>query len=223
MIPVLTLSAALLAYGALLNRLGWQDRRVYAPLNLVVAGSLTLAARVGGLSWSELGMGGVLPGLAWGLALGAAVAAGLLLAGASPRLRRFVSDRRMAGLGRRELLYQTLFRIPFGTALAEEVLFRGVLLGLWMSRSTVEEAVVGSSLVFGLWHVVPSLQVIRLNRPGLGPGRTAVGVVGAVVLTTVAGVGLCWLRLITGGIVGPTILHAVANSAGALAAHRAQR
>lgn len=220
---LLVLSAALLGYGVLLNRLGWQDRRGYTPINLAVAATLVAGARARGLSWSELGIGGVLPGLIWGVGLGVVAGIGLLLAAGTPRLHRFLTDRRMAGLDRRELLYQVLFRIPFGTALAEEVLFRGVLLGLWMARSSVIEAVVGSSMVFGLWHVAPSLLVIRLNRPGIGRGRLAAGVAGAVVSTTLAGAGLCWLRFLTGGVVGPVVVHASVNSLAAFASHRLQR
>ena len=52
------------------------------------------------------------------------------------------------------MAYESLARIPVGTAVFEEVAFRGVLPGL-IARTTTEPAAVGlSSLLFGLWHVL---------------------------------------------------------------------
>ena len=61
-------------------------------------------------------------------------------------------------------------RIPLETALAEEIIFRGVLLGLGLRTRPRLGAVVSSSIWFGLWHVYPTLGSI-----GRGGGGELVG------------------------------------------------
>ena len=53
-------------------------------------------------------------------------------------------------------VFNPLVRIPFGTVLLEETLFRGVLLALALRRWSVATAVIVTSAIFGLWHVVPT-------------------------------------------------------------------
>lgn len=47
--------------------------------------------------------------------------------------------------------------------------------------------------------------------------------VGAVLATTIAGLGLTWLLVWSGGLLAPIVLHAGVNSVGAVAAWAAQR
>jgi uncharacterized protein len=47
--------------------------------------------------------------------------------------------------------------IPIGTVLLEEVAFRGVLWGLLPTARGTAVATIGSSVLFSLWHVLPSL------------------------------------------------------------------
>ena len=54
------------------------------------------------------------------------------------------------------LIYQTAVRIPLGTALFEELLFRGLLYGAFLRVSGHRGAILGSSAVFGVWHVRPT-------------------------------------------------------------------
>lgn len=62
-------------------------------------------------------------------------------------------------------------RIPRGTALGEEAMFRGALLGLFLRRHTRPTAVLASSTRFGLWHVLPTLDTLDANPAGvLRPG-----------------------------------------------------
>ena len=51
-------------------------------------------------------------------------------------------------------------RIPIGTTVFEELLFRSVLFALLVRLRDVCVAVIMSSIVFGLWHVAP-----RGSRP----------------------------------------------------------
>ena len=55
-----------------------------------------------------------------------------------------------------------------------------------------------ASLAFGLWHVSPTIIGIRINDPHASRHKLWAAVAGAVLLTTVAGLGFTWLRLRTG-------------------------
>ncbi|HWC10158.1 MAG TPA: CPBP family intramembrane glutamic endopeptidase [Acidimicrobiales bacterium] len=181
----------------------------YVPVNLTVAMALLAVARASGLSWEDLGLAGSSVGR--GLAVGAAaflvVSVVLAVGAAVPATRPLFEDER-ADLAGWALVYQGLVRIPLGTVVLEEVAFRGVLLGLLgQGRSTVA-AVAWSSAVFGLWHVVPTVEALRTNR--LDP--TVAAVAGAVVVTAVAGVAFCWLRLRSGSLVAPALAHVATNS-----------
>jgi len=222
---VLGLAGFLTAYNALLNALTLQERRLYLPLNLAMAAVLVLIGRTRGLSWEALGLGaaGVGPGLAMGAVIVVLVVGGLAVAWAVPGLHVFLHDRRMTHVDAGELAYRALLRIPLGTALAEEVAFRGVLFGAWAAHQSEATTLAGSSLAFGLWHIAPTLTLLRLNRIGRTTEHRVVGVAIGVAATTLAGAGLGYLRILTGGIVGPVVVHASVNSLGAVAAFIVQR
>ena len=116
---------------------------------------------------------------------------------------------------------QLLVRIPFATALVEELVFRGVILGFGLRDGDRRRALLVSSIAFGLWHVGSALDPARQQATGdlVGHARasaTAV-VLGDVVATTVGGVGFGWLRLRSGSIVAPAIAHATLNASAYLA------
>jgi len=96
------------------------------------------------------------------------------------------------------------------TALTEELLFRSVLLAL----TTTKLAVAWSSLVFGLWHVLTTLNGLDGNEATESlDGWAAPGSVVAVVIATgVAGVIFTWSRLRSGSAVAPWIVHTAFNS-----------
>lgn len=191
-----------------------QDR-LYLPVNVAVGAGLVAAARTWGLSWEEIGLdvAGVGPGLLWGGAIAAAI--GVAAAGALriPRLRVLFADRRLGALDRRGLAWRALVRMPLGTSAFEEMAFRGVLFGALAQQTSVGWAVVISSTLFGLSHVGPALAMARAN-----PGRItpAAGAVITVAATAVAGVLFALLRIWTGGIVAPILVHWAANASGAV-------
>jgi membrane protease YdiL (CAAX protease family) len=80
-----------------------------------------------------------------------------------------------------------------------------------------------SSIAFGLWHIAPTVNGVRINDPDASERKVRAAVLGAMLLTTVAGLGLTWLRVETGGLLAPIVLHAGINSIGALAAVNACR
>jgi len=145
------------------------------------------------------------------------VVAGLLAVGvALPATRELFADRRVDEGSVAALLYATLVRIPLGTALLEETLFRGVLLGLGLRRWPLRVAVAWSSALFGLWHVLPAGGLSGYNPVVAdavhGPAGRLVVTAAAVAATALAGLAFCWLRLRAGSLLAPVMLHAAANS-----------
>lgn len=194
----------------------------YVPANLAVAAGLVAVARFSGATPTELGLrpDRVRAGLRLGLAVAAVVAAGILVGLAVPGLRRFFADQRLADVSTAGLAYQALVRIPLGTVVLEEVAFRGVLLGL---LGPGRPGVATSSALFGLWHVLPTLEALGANDLAGSPAARTAAVVGAVALTGAAGVIFCGLRLRSGSVVAPAVVHMATNSLGALAAGVALR
>jgi hypothetical protein len=118
------------------------------------------------LPWADAGLGrdGLAEDALWALLLVSLVACGYLLGATLPATRALFVDRRVEHVRRRAGAYQVLVRTPLGTVLLEEVAFRGVLYGLiWHLYGPVLASVVASQL-FGLWHVLPALDLVKLNR-----------------------------------------------------------
>ncbi len=184
----------------------------YVPACMGTAAALVGVARWASVGGGDLGLTG--ESLGAGAVAGAAVALLLGVAALLPRTRPFFADGRMAGVGPMGTAYRALVRIPVGTVALEEIAFRGVLLGLFDRLVPVPWAVGGSCLLFGLWHVVPMKATLATN--GL-PVRPAV-VGAAAVATALAGAGLCWLRLSTGGLAAPAVVHAAASATATVAA-----
>ena len=116
-----------------------------------------------------------------------------------------------------------LIRIPLGTVLWEETAFRGVLLAALLRVLPPRTAVGISAAVFGLWHIRPTLDATAANDLAAGlPGRTA-AVLSGCVLTAAAGVLFTGLRMRSGSLLAPVLVHAAANCLGLLAAAAAHR
>jgi uncharacterized protein len=192
---------------------------LYVPTALLVAVlAVLIAVRLGGCDARDLGLARA--DLGRGLRHGAvamAVVAGLLAVGVTlPATRELFADRRVDEGSVAALLYATLVRIPLGTALLEETLFRGVLLGLGLRRWPRRVAVAWSSALFGLWHVLPAGGLSGYNPVVAdavhGPAGRLVVTAAAVAATAPAGLVFCWLRLRAGSLLAPVMLHAATNS-----------
>jgi uncharacterized protein len=199
----------------------WLPWALYVPGALVLAATLVgVAVRIGGCRWSDLGLDRreFRRGLAYGAAVALPVTVILALGAALPATRGLFQDRRAAGISTAVLLYVILVRVPLGTVVLEETLFRGVLLGLGLRRWSQTMSVTVSCLAFGLWHVLPARHVASFNPvfTGLAGGQLGwlYGVVAAVVATAVAGLVLCWLRLRSRSLLAPALLHATVNGLG---------
>src|SRR6476660_7215011 len=119
---------ASVGYGALLNRL--LPDVVHVPANLTAAATSMVAGRGLGLSASDLGLApsSASAGVRTGLAVAVPLLAGIGVAAAMPATRQFFDDARVRESS--HPYYETALRIPIGTALSEELIFRGALLGL---------------------------------------------------------------------------------------------
>ena len=197
----------------------------YVAANLTAAGVLLAAARASGLSWEELGLARRrLPaGARWGGVCLALVGAGYLAALAVPVVRPLLTDARVAGLDAGELAYQVLVGIPLGTVVWEEVAFRGVLLAALARVLSLRAAIAVSAAVFGVWHVRPTLSALAVNDLAEGPLLTGLAVLLGCLATALAGLVLTWLRLRSGSLLAPALLHLATNSLGTLAAAIALR
>jgi membrane protease YdiL (CAAX protease family) len=223
----LAAAGALLAWNAAVNRV--VPSPAYVPANLAAAGLSLAAARRAGVSAAELGLDRQRAGrgLRVGLAAAAPVVAVVAIGAALPATRRvLVDDRRATTGGAGYALYHTLVRIPLGTAVAEEALFRGALLGLLTQRHPRARAVAVSSALFGCWHVLPTLDTLALNPLGATVGdRAGTGgaVLASVAVTALAGLGFSWLRFRGDSVVAPVVAHAALNSSAFAAARLVSR
>lgn len=222
--PIL-MSAACIAYNNTVNT--WprfQSGGLYVALNLAVTAAATgVGFAVVNLSLDKVGLRGDLRDVWLGTLIALAVTVPIFLVALSRHPGR-VADRRVAALRGPELAYQALVRIPLGTALTEEILFRGVLFASWRAAgSSTITATLVSALVFGLWHIAPMLNLVHANRPQATIRTATLLVVAAVAFTTAAGVALTWLRLETQGLAAPIAFHAGTNSLATIASVIAAR
>ena len=114
----------------------------------------------------------------------------------------------------RAITRTVMLRIPFVTALSEEILFRSVLLYVLLKVSSMPVAILASAVLFGLWHVYePANRHLPGHQKAL---KSAVD----VLATCLAGGVFAWLTLISGSIYASWLLHWLANSTGTLVVHR---
>ncbi len=191
----------------------------YVPFNLGLLGIALLLARGGGATWTSMGMRAdrVRRGIVVGGVIAVAIIAFFVVAVAVPWTRDAFEDQRIIEGSIGLSLYHALFRVPLGTALYEEVLFRGIIFGMLARRASTLSAAVWSSLLFGIWHILPAIDAIETNPIGDALGGSWEPVVAAVVSTFIAGLGFVWLRLYAGSIVAPILVHIASNSTAILA------
>lgn len=210
-------STLVLGYGVVLDRVLPDFSHV--PANLAAAAAAVYLASLAGVSLEDMGLerSRLAPGLKAGLYSVAPIAAAVAVGVALPWSRRFFLDGDVVNASTGRALYEMLVRIPLATALAEELIFRGALLGLFLQRHEPRAAVAFSSTVFGLWHISPTLQSI-VSNPAAGSAAASgawarLGIVaGLVAATAAAGAVFAWLRLKSGSIAAPWIAHTSLNS-----------
>ncbi|MFE7276560.1 CPBP family intramembrane glutamic endopeptidase [Streptomyces sp. NPDC057623] len=214
-------AVAVLAAANLLNNWLARGPALYVAVCVSATAVLLLIARWDGLTPAGLGLdaAAVRKGLRWAPVLAGVVLLVLVLLLAVPAGREAFRDARAADLSVGRLLWVTLVRVPLGTVLLEETAFRGVLWAMIRRRRGTAWATAVSSLLFGLWHLMPSRGVNRSNAAvasvfGDGPAGVAPTVAAAIAATAVAGVVLCELRRRSGSLLPPMALHWAVNSLG---------
>jgi uncharacterized protein len=221
-------SAALAAYNNVIGAQAWH-RRWYAPVNAGAAGAALVAARASGLTAADLGLRRAgQPGRGGGWraagpgrlasALAAATAAGYLTAAALPGTRPLLNDKRVTGLDRRGLVYQAGFRIPVGTVLWEEIAFRGVLHAALRRVLPEPAAIAVATGVFAVWHIRPTAAALRINGLAGERGHAAARVAAGVAVTAAGGALFSWLRVRSGSLAAPVLVHLTTNCVGPVVA-----
>lgn len=219
--PAATLAVVLglLALNLANHLLGWNS----LWLGPVGALALIAFARASGLSWHQLGLARRThaAGLRWGVLVIAAVAAVYLLGILLPGTRSAFLDARYH-LPPASILFTAFVMIPLGTVLLEEVAFRSVLWGMLARHARMWQVLLGSSLLFGLWHVIPASAAATGNAAvgtvlsGLGGYATLALVVGTVLFTTVGGLVAGELRRRSGSLLASIGMHWATNGLGVL-------
>lgn len=217
--PLILVVVALVAFNIVNNRLAPQGHYLLWALG----GSFGLLAigLLDGNSWTDMGLGWayLVPGILWGVASIAMVTAGYLIAAAFRHGRNAMHDERVAELSGPRLMFQALVEVPFGTVLFEEIAFRAVLFSMLARRFGVTWAIVISAILFGLWHILPSIGTHEQSAAlgsvvGQGRRGNVLAVLLSVVTTTIAGVVFAGLRLVSGSVVAPMGLHWATNGMG---------
>jgi membrane protease YdiL (CAAX protease family) len=213
----ITACAALAAYNNVIGNQPWHHRR-YVLVNLCATGAALSAAAASGLTAADLGLrpDAWRPGriAAW-LAAGAAI--GWLLVAAVPAARPVLKDKRIASLYGRAMAYQVVMRIPIGTVLWEEIAFRGILQAALRRTMSERAAIMVTSGVFGVWHVRPTLEALRVNGLAANRKQAVARVFAGSAATAAGGVLLSWLRARSGSLTDPVLVHLSANCGGPVA------
>ena len=190
---------------------------LYVPWNLGVALLLVVVARRH-LDRRELGLEQWRRGFLVGMVLVVATTGLLLLGLAMPSINKLFEDRRVDS-GIATLIYQALIRIPFGTVVLEEIAFRAVLPAMVAKRFGVVRGSIVASVLFGLWHVLPALNLNKVNPVardvfGSGVAGKSIAVAFAVVGTMLAGLWLCLIRYRARSVLASMMGHLATNSIG---------
>ncbi|HST64290.1 MAG TPA: CPBP family intramembrane glutamic endopeptidase [Mycobacteriales bacterium] len=216
--------SALAVVGGVLVAANVLDHRVLPDAPVPVAAGLVVAllgvARAAGLTAADLGLARATwaCGVRVGAAAAAAVLAGATVVLAVPALRDRVAPAEDSWA---DVAVRVLLDVPFGTVVPEELAFRGVTWALLRRSGSERSATLVSSALFGLWHVLPALGGGPANATvagalGEGPVAVAARVAGTVLVTGLAGVVFCRLRIASGSLLAPATLHWALNSIGVL-------
>jgi uncharacterized protein len=178
--------------------------------------ALILTAWSSGATLSDLGLRprDVPAGLGYGAAALGIVLLVLVVAAVIPVTNGFLHDSRAQISGGR-LAYELGVSIVLFTAIPEEFAFRGVLLGSALRMWGPWRASLVTSVLFGLWHIAPTLHTMSDNHEFRGAAASTAGqillVLGSIAVTFVAGLAFCWLRLRSKSLIAPIMAHAATN------------
>lgn len=186
---------------------------------IATVGVLAVTTRAGRATWHDLGLSphALRKGVIWSLGFFSLFAAGFALTALAakvlPAVADWVQSLQVTAPEPRTLALQALVTIPLGTVLIEEVAFRGALPALLGRAGAGTRTAIGiSAVLFGLWHIVPSLTAAMADQQSATPVWLVV--VGTVLFTTASGIGLGWLRHRSRSLLPPMFVHLATNSLG---------
>ncbi|MEZ7898621.1 MAG: CPBP family intramembrane metalloprotease [Flaviflexus sp.] len=201
----------------------------FTPLSMwfftvpVGVGVILAVGKAMGHSWSDIGISRktLKRGLKYGGIAGGVVLGAVLLGVLLPITRDFFLNDSYSSA--RKAVLAAFVLIPIQTVLPEELAFRGILHSSLQRLGGIRAVLVVGSVLFGLWHVASSLNLTAGNAgltQILGSGTLAqwVGIVLAVIATSLAGAAFTWLRHRSNSVIAPIGLHWALNACGALAA-----
>lgn len=196
--------------------------RVYVRVAVAWTVAFLTFSQFAGLSLRDMGLANWHNGLLWAAACIGIVAIAMVAGAQVPRLHPLFADERAIRVSGAEVAVKSLIEVPMGTVLLEEVVFRSVLLGLLTVEYGVVVGVLGSSFLFGLWHILPSLEMhdshSLTSQLGTGWRSKLMTVLGTILATGAAGVGFAMLVVWSGSVLAPVGLHWAMNSIGSVAA-----
>lgn len=190
------------------------NKRGYVAANLIATATGLAWARTSGLGWQEMGMGkgNVAAGLKLGVGVATAASGVALSRRDSANVRAVLDDDRLHDVSDRELWYRLLVRFPLGTALFEEVWFRGLLPAALRKHGARRPELI-STAAFAAWHLIPTATAINANPAGrsMSPGHRAMLVVGGSVAAGAVGLGFTAMRRASSSLAAPWVAHAAFN------------
>ncbi len=217
--PLAVVIAALIVINIVNNRVAPQTHY----LMWAFVGSVVLLAigLLDGNSFTDMGLGFgyLVPGLIWAGASIGLITVAYLVGSIFKKTREAFADERVGALSGSRMAFQALVEVPFGTVLLEEIAFRAVLFSMLARRFGVVPAIIISAVIFGLWHILPSIGTHEAN-PALGSvvgtGRRGniLAVIASVLTTAIAGVVFAGLRIISGSVLAPMGFHWATNGLG---------
>lgn len=213
-IPEVLAAAVTLAYSLLLNR--FIPENLHMPANMLAACGLIWLALHTGATVADVGLERerVRDGLRLGLRVAVPIVAAVLFVIAMPLTRGVFTSEGVATATTGQALFDIFIRIPLSTVIPEELIFRGALMGLMLRRHTPIRAATYSSLLFGVWHVLPTFASLNAEAASIVPDslfQQAVAIVGTVLATGAIGFAFAWLRLRSRSVVAPIIAHLAFN------------
>jgi uncharacterized protein len=217
--PLAVVIAALIVINVVNNRVAPQTHY----LMWAFVGSVVLLAigLLDGNSFTDMGLGFsyLIPGLIWAGASIGLITLAYLVGSIFKKTREAFADERVGALSGSRLAFQALVEVPFGTVLLEEIAFRAVLFSMLARRFGVVSAIIISAVIFGLWHILPSIGTHEAN-PALGSvvgtGRRGniLAVIVSVLTTAIAGAVFAGLRIVSGSVLAPMGFHWATNGLG---------
>lgn len=215
----ISLIVLILLYGTVLARL--VPRRFHIVLNFGIAITAIILGFGFGLTSKQMGISiyTIGSGIFIAAAASLVIAIATMLIAIVPPLRKYFLGDNLSKASGKLIAFEAGIRIPFSTALIEEVLFRGVLLGLLLAHYPTFIALVYSSVVFGLWHIFPTIATLEQNDATSAAiqnkkHRKYAGIAGTVTITTIAGLIFGYLRILASSIIAPWLLHWTINASG---------